>query len=171
MRKHCTIWTKTRRALRAFACGEEGTQLIEFALAFPFLLFMFAGAIEMGRLFQTYTTLTKATDVGARYLSSPVNAVGISGYDATDIAAAKNLMVCGVAASCSGVNPIVSGFSTADITITPPPLTGNVRYVTVTISYTYTPKVFNLAAMGFSGPNLNYTLTPQTTMRYLRDSQ
>jgi TadE-like protein len=171
MRKHYTIWTKTRRALCAFARGEEGTQLIEFALAFPFLLFMFAGAIEMGRLFQTYTTLTKATDVGARYLSSPVNAIGVSGYDPTDIAAAKNLMVCGVAASCSGVNPIVSGFSTTNITVTPPPLTGSVRYVTVTISYTYTPKVFNLAAMGFAGPSLNYTLTPQTTMRYLRDSQ
>ena len=163
MRKHYTIWTKTRRALRAFARGEEGTQLIEFALAFPFLLFMFAGAIEMGRLFQTYTTLTKATDVGARYLSSPVNAVGGTGYDPTDVAAAKNLMICGVAVSCSGVNPIVSGFGIGNITITPPPLTGNVRYVT--------PKVFDLAAMGFSGPNLNYTLTPQTTMRYLRDSQ
>ena len=171
MRKHYTIWMKTRRALCAFARGEEGTQLIEFALAFPFLLFMFAGAIEMGRLFQTYTTLTKATDVGARYLSAPVNAIGVSGYDPTDLAAAKNLMVCGVAASCSGVNPIVSGFSTTNITVTPPPLTGSVRYVTVTISYTYTPKVFNLAAMGFAGPSLNYTLTPQTTMRYLRDSQ
>jgi hypothetical protein len=109
--------------------------------------------------------------VGARYLSAPVNAIGVSGYDPTDLAAAKNLMVCGVAASCSGVNPIVSGFSTTNITVTPPPLTGSVRYVTVTISYTYTPKVFNLAAMGFAGPSLNYTLTPQTTMRYLRDSQ
>ena len=170
MRKQCTAWKRIGRTVRSFARGEEGTQLIEFAIAFPFLLFMFAGAIEMGRLFQTYTTLTKATDVGARYLSSPVNAVGISGYAASDVTAAKNLMVCGVAASCSGVNPIVSGFDTTNITITPPPTTGSPRYVTVTISYTYTPKVFNLAAMGFSGPSLNYTLTPRTTMRYLRDS-
>lgn len=171
MRRHHTAGERMRRAFSSFIRGEEGTQLIEFAIAFPFLLFMFAGAVEMGRLFHTYTTLTKATDVGARYLSSPATAVGQSGYDTSDIWAAKNLMVCGVAASCSGVNPIVSGFDTTNITITPPPMIGNVRYVTVTISYTYTPKVFNLSAMGFGGPSLNYTLTPQTTMRYLRNSQ
>ena len=171
MKKQYSAWIRIGQHVCAFARGEEGTQLIEFAIAFPFLLFMFAGAVEMGRLFHSYTTLTKATDVGARYLSSPVNAVGISGYDISDVTAAKNLMVCGVAASCSGVNPIVSGFDATDITITAPPMTGNVRYVTVTISYAYTPKVFNLSGMGFAGPALNYTLTPQTTMRYLRDSQ
>lgn len=171
MTKHITAWLKVKRGLRSFGRGEEGTQLIEFAIAFPFLLFMFAGAVEMGRLFHTYTTLTKATDVGARYLSSPVNAVGISGYDISDVTAAKNLMVCGVAASCSGINPIVSDFDATDITITPPPDINGVRYVTVTINYAYTPKVFNLAGMGFAGPSLNYALTPQTTMRYLRDSQ
>ena len=160
-----------RRAVSSFARGEDGTQLIEFALAFPFLLFMFAGAVELGRLFHTYTTLTKATVVGARYLSSPVNAIGISGYANADVTAAKNLMVCGVAASCSAVNPIVSGFNSTNITITPPPMTGSVRYVKVSISYAYTPKVFNLSGMGFSGPSLNYTLTPETTMRYLRDSE
>jgi hypothetical protein len=171
VKRQFSAWFRIGRAVCTFARGEEGTQLIEFALAFPFLLFMFAGAVEMGRLFHTYTTLTKATDLGARYLSSPVNAIGISGYDPSDVTAAKNLMVCGVAASCSGVNPIVSGFDSTDITITPPPMDASVRYVTVTISYAYTPKVFNLAAMGFSGPSINYTLTPATKMRYLRDSQ
>lgn len=160
-------WMKARRALRLFAIREDGTQLIEFTIAFPFLLLMFAGAVEMGRLFYTYTTLTKATVVGVRYLSS--SSLGPSGYNPLDIDAAKNLMVCGVAASCS--TTIVNGFDTADITITPPPTSGNVRYVTVSISYAYTPKVFNLGAMtGIGSLSLNYTLTPQTTMRYMLDS-
>src|SRR5258706_11982281 len=164
---------KVRRALRGFALREDGTQLIEFTIAFPFLLFMFAGAIEMGRLFYTYTTLTKATVVGARYLSSPGVAVGNTGvFDQTDIDNAKNLMICGVAASCSGLNPIVAGLGTGNITISPLPTTGSVRYFTVTISYAYTPKVFDLAGMtGNSSVSLNYTLTPQTTMRYLRNAE
>ena len=166
--------TKVPRGWYVFALREDGTQLIEFAIAFPFLLLMFAGAIEMGRLFYTYTTLTKATVVGARYLSSPPIAFGANGggYDSTDISAAQNLMICGVAASCSGLTPIVPGLSSSNITITPPASSGSVRYVTVTISYAYTPKVFNLAAMtGSSSLSLNYTLTPQTTMRYLRNAQ
>jgi len=162
---------KVRRGMRLFALRDEGTQLIEFSIALPFLIFMFAGAVEMGRLFYTYTTLTKATVVGARYLSSPAIAVGTSGYDSSDVNAAKNLMICGVASSCSGATPIVTGLSTSNITITPPPTSGGVRYVTVSISYAYTPKVFDLGRMtGVSSLSLNYTLNPQTTMRYLRDA-
>jgi Flp pilus assembly protein TadG len=164
-------WMKVKHALRRFALREDGTQLIEFTIAFPFLLFMFAGTIEMGRLFYTYTTLTKATVVGVRYLSSASIPPGNTNYAQADIDAAKNLMICGVAASCSGLNPIVAGLGVGNITITPPPTSGSVRYVTVTISYAYTPKVFDLAAMtGSSSLSLNYTLTPQTTMRYMLDS-
>src|SRR6185295_6701292 len=99
--RHNYAWSNLHNAFRVFARCERGTQLIEFAIAFPFLLLMFAGAIEMGRLFYTYTTLTKATVVGARYLSSPPTAFGTNGYAAADVTAAKNLMICGVAASCS----------------------------------------------------------------------
>jgi len=154
-----------------FASREDGTQLLELSIALPFLILMFAGSVELGRLFKTYTTLTKATDVGARYLSSPTTPITGSGYATADVDAAKNLMICGVAASCSGVTPIVSGLAVGNISITPPPASGGVRYVTVSISYTYTPMVFNLGTMtGVQNLSLNYTLTPRTTMRYLLDS-
>lgn len=163
---------RMRRAFVSFFRHEEGTQMIEFAIALPFLLLMFAGAVELGRLFHTYTTLTKATVVGARHLSEPVIAVDGTGYAASDISAAKNLMICGVAANCSNATPIVSGFTTTNISITPPPATSGVRYVTVSVSYDYTPVVFNLAGMtGIQDLSLNYTLTPETTMRYLRDAE
>ena len=163
---------KVWRSCCLLARREDGSQLIEFAIALPFLVLMFAGAIELGRLFQTYTTLTKATVVGTRYLSSPVIAVDSTGYAASDINAAKNLMVCGVAAGCNGQPSVVTGLTDANITVTPPPNTIGVRYVTVSISYTYSPKVFNLAGLtGLSDLSLSYTMTPQNTMRYLRDSE
>jgi Flp pilus assembly protein TadG len=172
MRTGATAKAGIRRAFKLFAGGEDGTQLIEVAIAFPFLLLMFAGAVELGRLFYTYTTLTKSTVVGARHLSSPVLAVNATGYAASDISAAKNLMICGVAASCNGQTPIVSGLTDANISITPPPDSTGTRYVTVSVSYAYTPVVFNLAGMtGISSLSLNYTLTPATTMRYLRDAE
>src|SRR5688572_8451173 len=132
-----------RRAFVSFVNCEQGTQLIEFAIALPFFLLMFAGAIELGRLFYTYTALTKATVVGARHLSSPVIAFDGTSYAAGDITSAKNLMICGVAGNCAGSNPIVPGFTASNITITPPPDTPGVRYVTVSVSYAYTPKVFD----------------------------
>ena len=167
-----TTVTAKVRAVGIFARDQDGTQLIEFAIALPFLVLMFAGAIELGRLFYTYTALTKSTVVGARYLSSPVSPVNATGYSAADINTAKNLMVCGVAANCVGQTPIVNGFAAANITITPPADTPGVRYVTVSVSYAYSPKVFNLAGLtGVSSLSLNYTLTPETTMRYLRDAE
>ncbi|MGI9167712.1 MAG: TadE/TadG family type IV pilus assembly protein [Pyrinomonadaceae bacterium] len=168
MRRRTTAWGKLKRRLRLLAVCEDGTQLIEFAIALPFLLLMFAGSVELGRMFYTYTTLAKSTMVGARYLSSPTSPVGV-GYSAADINIAKNLMICGVAANCSQQTPIVSGFDAADIIITPPAGAG-VRYVTVQVTYDYTPLVFDLGAMtGVQNLSLNYTLTPQTRMRYMLD--
>jgi len=165
------IIQKLKEGFERFAVSEDGTQLLEFSIALPFLILMFAGSVELGRLFKTYTTLTKATEVGVRYLSSPTTPISGTGYTTADIDAAKNLMICGVASTCSGATPVVSGLAAGNITITPPPASGAVRYVTVKITYTYSPLVFNLATMtGIQSLSLNYTLTPETTMRYLLDS-
>jgi Flp pilus assembly protein TadG len=43
--------TKLRDAVKNFIRRENGTQMIEFALVFPVLMLMFAGTIELGRLF------------------------------------------------------------------------------------------------------------------------
>ncbi|MGI9167962.1 MAG: TadE/TadG family type IV pilus assembly protein, partial [Pyrinomonadaceae bacterium] len=170
VRRRTTAWGKLKRRLRLLAVCEDGTQLIEFAIALPFLLLMFAGSVEIGRMFYTYTTLTKSTMVGAQYLSSPMSPVSGSGYSAADINIAKNLMICGVAANCNQETPIVSGLAAGNIIITAPPVSAGVRYVTVQVTYNYTPLVFDLGAMtGVQNLSLNYTLTPQTKMRYMLD--
>lgn len=150
--------------LKRFARGERGTQMIEFAIALPFLLLFFAGTVELGRLFYTYTTLAKATVVGARYASTKQTV-------AADDPNVRNMVVCGNPAGC-GVSdlppPVVPGFTAADVHVTAP-AGAPVKYVTVTVTYEYHPAVFDLALMtGKSSLSLDVTLAPGTTMRYMK---
>ena len=58
--------SKLMRRLSSFLRGERGTQLVELAIVLPLFVLMFAAIAEFGRFFYTYTTLAKATRVGAR---------------------------------------------------------------------------------------------------------
>jgi Flp pilus assembly protein TadG len=156
--------SRFKKILRSFFKRENGTQMIEFAIIFPVLLLMFAGVTELGRLFYTYNTLAKATRSGARYLST---AQSVSG----STAAATNMVMCGNAAGCGGVNQpavIVPNLTVNNIVITPPVNGATVKYVDVAITgYSYQPLVFDLNAM--TGGNFNISLTPSTRMRYMRN--
>jgi TadE-like protein. len=140
--------------------------MLEFAFLLPFLILFFAGITEMGRMFYTYTTLNKAVEVGARYLSSaPVSA---GNYATADTDAAKNLVVCGKA-SCTGEPVVANNLSTTNVTITAPGTAIGTRYVTVTVTYNYTPLIWNLSHLAGSGSlSLNFTFTPTVTMRYMQ---
>lgn len=155
--------SKLVRKLQGLFRRDDGTQMIEFAIVFPVLLLLFAGTTELGRLFYTYTTLAKATRGGARYLSLATD-VNLSTN------AGKNIVMCGNAAGCGGAGQpavIVPGLTANNIVVTPPVNGVDAKYVTVAITgYQYQPLVFNLNAM--TGGNFNLTLTPSTTMRYMR---
>jgi Flp pilus assembly protein TadG len=160
-----------RSPFRHLVRSERGSQLVELSFAVPFLLLMFAGTAEIGRLFYTYTTLAKATKVGARYLST-VQADGSGNFTAADLNAAKNLVLCGNAGGCGGSNPapVVSGLTAGNISVTNPGTALGARYVTVTITgVTYQPAVFDLGAMTGNRVTLNnISLNPSTRMRYMR---
>jgi Flp pilus assembly protein TadG len=156
--------------LKAFLRCERGTQLLEFALLFPFLLLLFASAVEMGRMFYTYTTLQKSTEVGARFLSSrPVTG---GNYTTGDVNTATNLIVCGVASSaangCSSTPAVALNLTNANVTVTSPGTAVGTRYVTVTLTYAYQPLMFDLSHLtGSSQNSLNFTFTPSMKMRYM----
>jgi len=155
------------RPVKSFLKCESGTQMIEFAFLLPFLILLFASAVEMGRMFYTYTTLQKSTEVGARYLSSQLLTSG--SYPSATTTTATNLVVCGKASSCSGQTPIANNLSASNITITPPGTGLGTRYVTVTVTYAYQPMVFDLGHLtGSSQLSFNFTFTPRITMRYMR---
>ena len=144
--------------------------MIEFALLLPFLIVLFASGVEMGRMFYTYTTLQKSTEVGARYLSTQLVTNGV--YSTADINTATNLVVCGVTSSaangCSGQTPIVTNLAAANVTVTPPGTAVGIRYVTIQVTYNYAPSVFDLGHLtGASVLSLNFTFTPSITMRYM----
>jgi len=144
--------------------------MVEFAIMLPVLVLMFAGAAELGRLFYTYTTLSKATLVGARYLSASRDAQ-IGGQPQTDaINKGKSVTVCGVVAlNCTGQTAVVPGLQTSNVTVTFPVRNG-IKYVKVEISgYTYAPKVFNLASLtGKASSAFYFALSPATEERYMK---
>ena len=163
---------------------EQGSAIIELAIVFPILLLLFVGAAELGRLFYTYTTLSKATYVGARYLSTSRDVVnGINAQAKTDAKnRAKNLVVCGInsisTTACNGQTPVVPGLTTANVLIcdnfstpcSPVLPAGPIRYFRVEIqNYTYAPDVLNLSTMsGGLSSAIYFQLKPGTETRWMQ---
>lgn len=152
----------TRRA-RHLAENESGGTLAELAILVPFLVIMVGAVTELGRYFQTYSSLSKATRASARYLSKVA-------YDDPNLTSAKNIAVCG-RTDCTGVNPIAAGLTVDKIVLTPEyPPGGEGNPITVTVSvtdYTFQP-LFNLGAlMGNNTFSLALPIRPSTTMYYM----
>ena len=164
------ITTKFKHASGNLLRRDTGTATIELALVFPILLLLFVGTAEVGRLFYTYTTLAKATKLGARYLSNKKDLT--AGTDAQRdalVLAAQNLVVCGYE-NCAGKTPIVPGLDpVTNVEVTLPDPTAVTSSVRVGIkNYTYTRGVFTLAgATGASTGNVYFQLKPGTTIRYM----
>lgn len=150
----------TRRA-RNLAEDETGGTLAELAILIPFLIVMVAAVAELGRYFQTYSTLSKATRASARYLSR----VAYDG-EPTDVLA-QNVAVCGKT-DCTGLNPVVTGLTPANVLVSTEGSTGNPITVTVSIqNYTFQP-LFNLGALlGNNTFSLALPIRPSTTMYYM----
>ena len=147
-------------ACRRFTRSESGTQLVELAIVLPVLLVLFGATAEFGRLFYTYQTLTKATRVGARYLTTEPP----SGTSDTE---AANLVIYGNTEGTG--DPILPGMTADNVEVTregPNPVLP--ERVSVSIDgYTYAP-LFDLGALlGNDSLSLNVELSPSTTMRLL----
>ena len=146
-----------------FVRNERGAALAELAILVPMLVVMLAAVTELGRLFQTYTALSKSTRAAARYLSNQA-------YDDTHIALAKNVAVCGKV-NCTDVDPLVPGLTTDNIVVTPEFQAGGGggNPITVTIStqnYNFQP-IFNLAALIGNNRFTTLPASGSTTMYYM----
>ena len=162
------ISTRFKHASGNLLRRDSGGAIVEMAIVFPILLLLFAGTAEVGRLFYTYTTLAKATKLGARYLSNKkeITAGTAEERDAI-VLKAKNLVVCGYE-DCTDRPKIVAGLDPeTNVEVTLPDTTVPISNVRVEIkNYTYTRGVFTLA--GVTGNNtLYFELKPGTTIRYM----
>jgi Flp pilus assembly protein TadG len=169
---------------RGFLRSERGSSVVELAIVFPILLMLFAATAELGRLFSTYTTLSKATKVGARYLSTAKEAessdVTVSGPSSPLQRKVKCLVVSGFT-DIDGSGNCVDGGGTARPSLVPNLTPANVaitlpgsstlgpRYVTVQITgYTFSKGIFNVANVTNSSTSTFYfSLQPAMTMRYM----
>lgn len=164
------VISKGLHALRRFVRSDCGGSLAELAILIPFLAVMLAGVAEFGRLFQTQTTLTKATRTAARYLSNHQ-------FNDDEKDKARSLVVCGKL-TCAGGDELVKGMTTANVCIEPVGTPATIETVTVRIPKTagdcgaphmYVP-IFDIGALldndAFS---LNLPLSAGTTMRYMLD--
>lgn len=146
-----------------FARNETGGTLAELAILVPFLVVMVAAVSELGRLFQTYTALSKSTRAAARYLSNVA-------YDDDHIALAKNVAVCGKT-DCTGVPPVANGLAIENIVVTPEFQEGGGggNPITVTIAvtdYEFQP-IFNLGALINNDRLMSLPASGSTTMYYM----
>jgi hypothetical protein len=125
---------------------------------------MLATVTELGRLFQTYTALSKSTRAAARYLSN-------NAYDDDHIAKAKNVAVCGQA-DCTGVDPVVPDLVAANVSVEPDAEfkeggAGNPKTVTISIQdYSFQP-IFNLGALVGNNRFMTLPASGRTTMYYM----
>lgn len=149
------------RRLRRFARRERGTQLVELAIVLPIFVLLFAATAEFGRFFYTYTTLSKATRVGARYLmSQPANLMDAS---------AKNLVVCGKTTACTDADAVVSGLTISQIKIDRAGgAPGFPASINVRIENFYYEPIFDLGKVtGNPALSLKIQVTPSTMMQAL----
>ena len=154
---------------------EDGGALAELAILVPFLVIMLAAVSELGRFFQQYTTLAKATRTASRYLSNHK-------LDATELGRARSLVVCGKLA-CTGADaPLLPGLTAGNVCIES---TGSPKVTSVTVRiprtnsdctgadaavpYTFSP-IFKVdALLNNSSLSLALPLAPSTTMYYMID--
>ena len=157
--------------IRRLTHKQRGSSTVELAIVFPILLLLFVASAELGRLFYTYTTLAKATKVGARYLSNNRDFT-IPALTDDITSRAKNLVVCGYEVCTQQTPPIVTGLTSANVNVTLVTATEGtqiVRYVTIQITgYNYPRGVFTISGVTGSADNVFYkALTPKTRMRYM----
>jgi len=146
--------------LKRFGRDERGVQLVELAIVLPIFMLLFAATAEFGRYFYEYTTLAKATRVGARYLAT-------AAVKTSEDTNAKNIVVFGNAAGTG--TPILTDLATSNVSIT---RTGGVpilpQTVTVQITGFKHQPIFDLGKLTNSATlSLNIDVKPSATMRYL----
>ena len=149
--------------LNRFRRDEQGVSLIETAIIVPILLVLFAGVAEFGRYFYEYSTLAKASRLGARYLAS--RSVNSETHDYK--ALAKNIVVYGNVAGTG--SPLLDGLTLENVDVEYAGGTVGVpNTVTVSIiNYPHDP-IFDLGAfLNNDDLSMAVNVAPSVTMKYL----
>ena len=157
MRSRPIIFERVRRFIRR----ENGTHMVEFAIALPVMLMMLAGLAEFGRFFYTYTTLTSAVRAGARHACKWERNASWTFPETSNMVVYGDFGGSGTA--------ILPGLTTANVVVQANgPSVYNIDSVTVKIvNYKYKP-LFDLGKLtGIPALSLNIDLNANATMHQL----
>ncbi len=158
MRKKIKIFERIRRFLKR----DEGTQILELAIALPVMLMLLGSVAEFGRFFYTYTTLTNAVRGGARHACKWERGASWT------VPETQRMVVYGDFNDTSD-GPILPGLTTANVDVVANgPSVNNIDSVTVKIvGYNYQP-LFDLGKLtGVTALSLNVPMNASITMHQL----
>ena len=130
---------------------ERGNAMLEFALGWTILWFLFTGVYQFGYAFYVYDVLQTATANAAELGSKMTYDTGNPSAYTT---ALQNMVVYGD--ETTGTSPIVSGLSSANVTITANPV-GYPTDITVTVT-SFTINAFF--------QNFTFTNKPRATVQF-----
>ena len=119
METRCSLATRASRrlrefflAVRHFASGEDGAQLLELAFVLPLLAVLIVGILDFGEAYNLKQKLNNAAREGARFAAGQNSGVNLSTSDVTAVRDAVNnyltnarVTQCAIASS-----PTVAGF-------------------------------------------------------------
>ena len=141
------------RGVRRFWSNEQASELIEFAIALPILIFVIAGIVDFAILFQRYEVITNAAREGARVGLLP-------DYGEDDIQARVTSYLAE-----SGITDAPAPTVTYDsVEVTPGGPT--IDLVRVQVQYPHPFIILGpAAALVGAGPHATITLSAQSSMR------
>jgi hypothetical protein len=153
---------KKQHGIRRFLRDDQGSQILELAIALPVMLMLLGSVAEFGRFFYTYTTLTNAVRAGARHACKwEKNA-------SWTVPEASRMVVYGDYSDTSN-GPILPGLTTDNVVIDANgPSVNAIDSVTVRIvNYKYQP-LFDLGKLtGVQALSLNIDMNASATMHQL----
>lgn len=139
----------------------RGAAAVEFALLLFLLLIVVAGIIEFGRTFWYYDALTKATRDGARFLSNAREGALVA-LNTTHIGTAESMVVDAASAAR------VPGFNSGHVAVAcDTACNATPTYITVSVAYPVTIGEW-IPFVTLANAPWNVTLSPSTTMRYMK---
>ncbi len=150
------------QSVKRFLKRDNGTQLVELAIALPIFIVLVAGTAEFGRFFYTYSALTNAVRAGARHACKWER-------NASWTFPETSRMVVYGDYSDTSKGPIVPGLTTGNVVVQANgPSASSIDSVTVRIvNYKYVP-LFDLGQLtGDPSLSMNVNLNASATMHQL----
>ncbi|CAK9889368.1 MULTISPECIES: TadE/TadG family type IV pilus assembly protein [Pseudomonas] len=146
--------------------AQRGLAMVEMVITLPLLLLMLFAFGEFGRMLFQYNSLMQASRDAGRFVAGQAWNATLGKIELSDAlrTQAQNVAVYGVPANPNGYPAVVTGLTTANVSVA----AVGTDHVQVSINYTFLP-VIGSALPAFYGQSvpLGLTLTSTVVMRAL----